>query len=182
MNEYLRQITRLLKINGDSMEGMMVVNRDGIIEYYKASSALEKLPDDFGRQVRGKHLLEVYPDLSEETSTVIRTLRTGTITVGEKQVLTSGNFKLTMTTTTYPIMGEDGSIQGAVDIAQLLDISERGTSRPVQYGQSTLDDTPLLSPFGLGAEHHVGSSDFEAVGVHALPHVENLCLLVGVKV
>ena len=41
MNEYLRQITRLLKINGDSMEGMMVVNRDGIIEYYKASSALE---------------------------------------------------------------------------------------------------------------------------------------------
>ena len=39
MNEYLRQITRLLKINGDSMEGMMVVNRDGIIEYYKASSA-----------------------------------------------------------------------------------------------------------------------------------------------
>lgn len=36
MNEYLRQITRLLKINGDSMEGMMVVNRDGIIEYYKA--------------------------------------------------------------------------------------------------------------------------------------------------
>ena len=140
MNEYLRQITRLLKINGDSMEGMMVVNRDGIIEYYKASSALEKLPDDFGRQVRGKHLLEVYPDLSEETSTVIRTLRTGTITVGEKQVLTSGNFKLTMTTTTYPIMGEDGSIQGAVDIAQLLDISERGTSRPVQYGQSALDD------------------------------------------
>lgn len=62
-------------------------------------------------------MLEVYPDLSEETSTVIRTLRTGTITVGEKQVLTSGNFKLTMTTTTYPIMGEDGSIQGAVDIA-----------------------------------------------------------------
>ena len=130
INEYLRQITRLLKINGDSMEGMMVVNRDGIIEYYKASSALEKLPDDFGRQVRGKHLLEVYPDLSEETSTVIRTLRTGT----------SGNFKLTMTTTTYPIMGEDGSIQGAVDIAQLLDISERGTRRPVQYGQSALDD------------------------------------------
>ena len=35
------------------------------------------------RQVRGKHLLEVYPELTEETSTVIRTLRTGTITVGE---------------------------------------------------------------------------------------------------
>ena len=140
MNEYLRQITRLLKINRDSMEGMMVVNRDGIIEYYKASSALEKLPDDFGRQVRGRYLLDVYPELSEETSTVIRTLRTGTITVGEKQVLTSGNFKITMTTTTYPIVGEDGTIQGAIDIAQLLDISERGISRPVHDSQSALDD------------------------------------------
>ena len=140
MNEYLRQITRLLKINRDSMEGMMVVNRDGIIEYYKASSALEKLPDDFGRQVRGRYLLDVYPELSEETSTVIRTLRTGTITVGEKQVLTSGNFKITMTTTTYPIVGEDGTIEGAIDIAQLLDISERGISRPVHDSQSALDD------------------------------------------
>ena len=77
MDEYLRQITRLLKINDDSIEGMMVVNREGIIEYYKASSALESLPQDFGRQVRGKHLLDVYPELNEQTSTVIRTLRTG---------------------------------------------------------------------------------------------------------
>ncbi len=143
MNEYLRQITRLLKINSDSVEGMMVVNRDGIIEYYKASGTLGGLSEDFVRQVRGKHLLEVYPELTEETSTVIRTLRTGTITVGEQQVLTSGHFKLTMTTTTYPILGEDGTIEGAVDIAQLLDITDRtqgGAQHSVPSGQSALDD------------------------------------------
>lgn len=140
MNEYLRQITRLLQINSDSVEGMMVVNRDGIIEYYKASGTLGALSEKFVRQVRGKHLLTVYPELTEETSTVIRTLRTGTITVGERQVLNSGDFKLTMTTTTYPILGEDGTIQGAVDIAQLLDITDRGSSRPVSSGQSALDD------------------------------------------
>lgn len=143
MNEYLRQITRLLKINSDSVEGMMVVNRDGIIEYYKASGTLGGLSEDFVRQVRGKHLLEVYPELTEETSTVIRTLRTGTITVGEQQVLTSGDFKLTMTTTTYPILGEDGTIEGAVDIAQLLDIADRtdGEShRTVPSEQSALDN------------------------------------------
>lgn len=140
MNEYLRQITRLLKINSDSVEGMMVVNRDGIIEYYKASGTLGVLSEAFVRQVRGKHLLEVYPELTEETSTVIRTLRTGTITVGEQQVLTSGDFKLTMTTTTYPILGEDGTIEGAVDIAQLLDIADGGSKRPVPSGQSALDD------------------------------------------
>ena len=140
MNEYLRQITRLLKINSDSVEGMMVVNRDGIIEYYKAGSALGKLPEDFGRQVRGKHLLEVYPELTEETSTVIRTLRTGKLTVGERQVLTSGNFQITMTTTTYPILGEDGQIQGAVDLAQLLDIVELDTCRPVASTDAVLND------------------------------------------
>lgn len=140
MNEYLRQITRLLKINRDSVEGMMVVNRDGIIEYYKASGTLGALSEDFVRQVRGKHLLEVYPELTAETSTVIRTLRTGTITVGEQQVLTSGKFKLTMTTTTYPILGEDGTIEGAVDIAQLLDIADGGNERAVPSRQSALDD------------------------------------------
>lgn len=143
MNEYLRQITRLLKINSDSVEGMMVVNRDGIIEYYKASGTLGGLSEDFVRQVRGRHLLEVYPELTEETSTVIRTLRTGTITVGEQQVLTSGNFQLTMTTTTYPILGEDGTIEGAVDIAQLLDITDQtngGAQPAVPSGQSALDN------------------------------------------
>lgn len=143
MNEYLRQITRLLKINSDSVEGMMVVNRDGIIEYYKASGTLGGLSEDFVRQVRGKHLLEVYPELTEENSTVIHTLRTGTITVGEQQVLTSGKFKLTMTTTTYPILGEDGTIEGAVDIAQLLDIADRTdgeSQRTVPSGQSALDN------------------------------------------
>lgn len=140
MNEYLRQITRLLKINSDSVEGMMVVNRDGIIEYYKASGTLGALSEDFVRQVRGKHLLEVYPELTAETSTVIRTLRTGTITVGEQQVLTSGKFKLTMTTTTYPILGENGTIEGAVDIAQLLDIADGGNERTVPSRQSVLDD------------------------------------------
>lgn len=140
MDEYLRQITRLLKINDDSIEGMMVVNREGIIEYYKASSALESLPQDFGRQVRGKHLLDVYPELNEQTSTVIRTLRTGKITMGERQTLTSGNFQITMTTTTYPILGEDGQIQGAVDLAQLMDIVDLGTCRPVVATDTVLED------------------------------------------
>ena len=146
MNEYLRQITRLLKINSDSVEGMMVVNRDGIIEYYKAGGTLGELPEDFRRQVRGRHLLEVYPELTEETSTVLRTLRTGTITVGEQQVLTSGDFRLTMTTTTYPILGEDGTIQGAVAIAQLLDIADRGSKRAGPSGQSVLDHIVTQNP------------------------------------
>ena len=43
-------------------------------------------------------------------------------------------------------------------------------------------DAPLLPPFRLGTEKQMRRFDFEAVGVHALPHIENLGLLVGLKV
>ena len=43
-------------------------------------------------------------------------------------------------------------------------------------------DAPLLPAFGLGSEKEVRCFDLEAVGVHALPHIENLGLLVGLKV
>ena len=59
MQEYLQQITHLLGVNRDAVEGMMVVNRDGIVEYYKPSNIVGKLPDDFGRNVVGSHLLSV---------------------------------------------------------------------------------------------------------------------------
>ena len=121
MEEYLQQITRLMNLNGEAVEGMMVVNKDGIVEYYKPGNPFGKLPEEFGRNVVGNHLLSVYTELSEENSTVMNTLRTGQITVGEKQVLTHEDLQITMVTTTYPILNQQGEIQGAVDIAQILD-------------------------------------------------------------
>ena len=44
MEEYLQQITRLINLNGDSAEGMLVVNREGIVEYYKPGNAFGMLP------------------------------------------------------------------------------------------------------------------------------------------
>ena len=40
----------------------------------------------------------------------------------------------------------------------------------------------MRPPFRLGTEKQMRRFDFEAVGVHALPHIENLGLLVGLKV
>ena len=64
----------------------MVVNKDGIIEYYRPCTTLP-LSDQFTRNVLGRHLLDVYPELNESNSTVMRTLQTGKVTVGEKQEL-----------------------------------------------------------------------------------------------
>ena len=140
MEEYLQQITRLVNLNGDAVEGMLVVNKAGIVEYYKPGGAFGKLPEDFGRNVVGNHLLTVYTELSEENSTVMKTLRTGQITVGEKQVLTHGNFRITMVTTTYPILNDGGEIQGAVDIAQILEVQDLKGAPPHAAAHSVLDD------------------------------------------
>lgn len=140
MEEYLQQITRLMNLNGEAVEGMMVVNRDGIVEYYKPGSGFGKLPEDFGRNVVGSHLLQVYTELSQENSTVMNTLRTGQITVGEKQVLTHENLQITMVTTTYPILDSRGQIQGAVDIAQILNVVDLKGAAPAAAVHSVLDD------------------------------------------
>ena len=117
----------------------MVVNKDGIIEYYKSGTAFGKLPERFGRDVVGCHLLSVYAELSEENSTVMQTLRTGTITVGEKQTLTHGDLQITLSTTTYPILDSAGVIQGAIDIAQILEVSDRKGTPPPTAAHSALD-------------------------------------------
>lgn len=140
MEKYLQQITRLVHLNGDAIEGMLVVNKAGIVEYYKPGGAFGKLPEDFSRNVVGKHLLTVYTELSEENSTVMKTLHTGQITVGEKQVLTHGNFLITMVTTTYPILNDSGEIQGAVDIAQILEVQDPKGAPPHVVPHSVLDD------------------------------------------
>lgn len=140
MEEYLQQITHLVHLNGDAVEGMLVVNKAGIVEYYKPGGAFGKLPEDFSRNVVGNHLLTVYTELSEENSTVMKTLRTGQITVGEKQVLTHGNFLISMVTTTYPILNDSGEIQGAVDIAQILEVQDPKGAPPHAVAHSVLDD------------------------------------------
>ena len=140
MEEYLQQITRLMNLNGEAVEGMMVVNKDGIVEYYKPGNPFGKLPEEFGRNVVGNHLLSVYTELSEENSTVMNTLRTGQITVGEKQVLTHEDLQITMVTTTYPILNQKGEIQGAVDIAQILDVRSLKGAAPASADHSVLDD------------------------------------------
>lgn len=140
MEEYLQQITRLMNLNGEAVEGLMVVNKDGIVEYYKPGNPFGKLPEEFGRNVVGNHLLSVYTELSEENSTVMNTLRTGQITVGEKQVLTHEDLRITMVTTTYPILNQRGEIQGAVDIAQLLDVQSLKGSAAASADHSVLDD------------------------------------------
>lgn len=85
-------------------------------------------------------MLDVYKEITADNSTVMKTLKTGQVTIGQQQTLTTDHFQLTISSTTYPILDQDGSIQGAIDVARLLDRKKIGTDENVNPHLSILDD------------------------------------------
>lgn len=130
-----------------NMDSILITNKDGIIEY----SALFDIKDNSIKNegYTGKYLLDVYPELTEETSTHFRVMQSGKPILDEIQTLTDWNGKLlTFSSSTYPIELE-GEIIGAVEGTVIL--SSDGTpynkrlqkqEKQTQKGESlyTLDD------------------------------------------
>mgnify|MGYP000463612015 CR=1 FL=1 len=137
--DYLKEVNRIIS-SSDSVAGLMVVNKDGIIEYYKPCSNFGFDEIEFGRNVRGKYLLDVYREITTDNSTVMKTLKTGQVTIGQQQTLTTDHLQLTISSTTYPILDENGSIQGAIDVARLIDRKNIGTDETISPQLSILDD------------------------------------------
>lgn len=101
------------------IDGIVVTNQNGYIEYY--STFRPEVNDMKEREVYGKHILEVYPNLTEETSSIMRVLRTGEPISNEYQMLV--NFKggsILAVNTTMPIKNKD-EIIGVVDVSRYVD-------------------------------------------------------------
>ena len=59
----------------DGVDAILITNRDGTVEYSAMFSEREKRLMDEG--IIGKNILEVYPQLTKETSSHFRVMRTG---------------------------------------------------------------------------------------------------------
>lgn len=128
MSKYLKNLMRLIEISDGNANGTMVVNKDGIVEYFWPGNRLSAMHiAGFTSDVVGKHVLDIYPELKEEESTVMQTLRTGKTIVGKEQTLRSKNYTVTLVTTTYPI-SENDTVEGAVDVARVLEIRRNGVT------------------------------------------------------
>jgi len=107
----------LQKILHNIGEGIHVIDDKGIsIVYNNAMSEIEGLDP---KQVIGKHLLEIFPSLNEDTSTLLRALKTGEVIKEYKQSYL--NFKgkqISTINTTFPIFNEENKIYGAMEIAK----------------------------------------------------------------
>ena len=73
------------------------------------------------KDVIGKYLLDIYPNLTEDTSGIMRVLKTGKPIFNEEQELRSYKGEiLHVVNTTMPIM-EEGRIVGAIDVSRYMD-------------------------------------------------------------
>ncbi|MFA6655600.1 MAG: PAS domain S-box protein, partial [Bacillota bacterium] len=119
-------LTALLQIIEATSEGIHLVDENGVtVVYNQAASEFDGLAPD---EVIGKHLLDVFPSLDEDSSTLLRVLKTGIPEIAKQQ--TFSNFKgkkITTINSTHPIM-HHGKIVGAceisADITRLKDMAE----------------------------------------------------------
>ena len=102
------------------IDGLIVTNAKGMVEYYTTfrpdvNSLVES-------DVLGKHILEVYPDLKEEDSSIMEVLKTGEPIFNQYQK--TNTYKgdiLFAVNTTLPIKDSKDNIIGAIDVSRYID-------------------------------------------------------------
>ncbi|CAB1130226.1 putative Fis family transcriptional regulator [Candidatus Hydrogenisulfobacillus filiaventi] len=104
----------------NTSEGVHVIDRHGrTVLFNRVAAEREGL---LASEVIGRHVLEVYPSLTEETSTLLKVLRTRRAFLNQRQSFT--NYKgrtITTVNSTYPIF-DGGTLAGAMEISR--DITE----------------------------------------------------------
>ena len=115
LRRYVEQIMSLYNY----IDGIMVTDKEGYIQYY--ATFRPDVNDMKEKEVYGKHLFEVYPNLTKETSSIMRVLETGEPISNEYQMLISfKGHKIKAVNTTMPIKNGD-EIIGAVDVSRYVD-------------------------------------------------------------
>ena len=110
----------ILKLISENIySGIFIVDKNGIVTFYNQSAN-----DLAGLNVEnaiGKHLLEIFPKLTAETSTIIRALSTGEGIKNYVQNYCNYQSKYTtILSTTIPFY-ENGKLEGAIEIFSDID-------------------------------------------------------------
>lgn len=134
----------LEKIAGmyEQIDSVLITNKDGVIEY---AALLDHRDNTLKNEdYTGRNILEVYPELTEETSSHFRAIRTGRPVIEEVQELTDFNGKqMTLFSSTYPIE-RDGEIIGAIEGVLYLDRDGRPYRTEGQKHRSRLQSEDRL--------------------------------------
>ncbi|MGG1662158.1 sigma-54 interaction domain-containing protein [Brevibacillus sp. NRS-1366] len=112
ITKYLEHFSKLY----EQLDGLIIINRDGIIEFSAMFNAETKHIENEG--FTGRYILDVFPTLTEETSSHFRVMKSGNPIINERQILTdiSGN-TFEYVNSTFPIEHQNkiiGTIEGSV--------------------------------------------------------------------
>lgn len=132
IRRYVEQILNIYNY----IDGLVLVNKNGVVEYFITYRPdVNKLKEE---DVVGKHILEIYPDLTPETSSILRVLKDGQPIFNEKQYLkTSKGQSFYAVNNTMPIVsGEE--IIGAVDVSRYLDPEARRENITISFKENVL--------------------------------------------
>lgn len=115
LRRYVEQILNLYNY----IDGILVVDAQGMIEYFVTYRPdVNNLKE---KDLIGRHVLEIYPNLTEESSSLLRVLKTGRPISNEYQALSTYNGQsINAINTTMPIKDGDRII-GAVDVSRYMD-------------------------------------------------------------
>lgn len=125
-------------------EGIHVVDANGVTIFYNEIAA--KHDNLSVHEVLGKPLLEVFPSLNPETSTLLKVIATGKPIINQQQSYTNlKGIRLTTVNTTLPLW-IDGKLVGAVEIAKditrikelsekLIDLQAKMQMHPKERGK-----------------------------------------------
>jgi arginine utilization regulatory protein len=129
-------------------DGIHVVDAQGhTVLYNSATARMEGLRPE---EVVGKHLLEVFPSLNDETSTLLTVLRTGKPILERQQTYASfKGRKITTVNSSVPLTFK-GRVVGAMEIV-------RDITRVVEMSERIVDLQSRLAPRGPGRERSPGS-------------------------
>lgn len=97
-------------------DGIQVIDKNGKIVYCNRMAAIL---DDINREdVIGKHVLNIYPSLEEQTSTLFRVLRVGIPIYNVEQTFTNyKGKKITTINSTLPVK-LNGKVVGAIEVSR----------------------------------------------------------------
>ena len=104
-------------------DSVIITDEKGIIKYYTNMRADVYWPD--AKNITGMHILELHPELTEETSSIMRVLKTGEPIFNQlESFYSSSGQAVTNIYCTMPLM-QDNKIVGAVDFARVIGEKER---------------------------------------------------------
>ncbi|HOE57406.1 MAG TPA: sigma 54-interacting transcriptional regulator, partial [Bacillota bacterium] len=108
-------------------EGIHIVDSSGTIVYYnKFAAALDSINPE---EAIGRHILEIYPSLTEDTSTILRVIKSGKPILNYQQAFK--NYKgvqITTVNSTIPIISGKrvvGALEVSRDITEVKKLTEK---------------------------------------------------------